>query len=212
VEILNCPSRRRAIPYPYSLNGKYRPYNSDTNHQFVALSDYAGSAGDRGSYGSTGPSSMAVGDNPSSSWNLELDTYTGVIFTCSEIQLSQIRDGTSNTFLIGEKHVDPIHYLDGKDAADDAAMYQGASTEVLRWTYDPDYTDKETGLTAPLALTPLQDLETMLGYRFGSAHAAGVNMAFCDGSVHLISYTIDAETFRCLSNREDGLILQDNAY
>ena len=47
---------------------------------------------------------------------------------------------------------------------------------------------------------------------FGSAHFGGFNIVFCDGSVHTIPYTIDLETHKRLSNREDGQSVDSSAF
>ena len=38
---------------------------------------------------------------------------------------------------------------------------------------------------------------------FGSPHAGGWDVVFCDGSVHSISYSIDLDTHRWLGDRKD---------
>jgi len=37
-------------------------------------------------------------------------------------------------------------------------------------------------------------------------------MAFCDGSVQMMSYSIDIEIHRRLGNRKDGMIIDGNAF
>ena len=44
---------------------------------------------------------------------------------------------------------------------------------------------------------------------FGSAHSAGFNMAFCDGSVRLIQFDIDPEVHRTYGHRYDGVIVSE---
>jgi prepilin-type N-terminal cleavage/methylation domain-containing protein/prepilin-type processing-associated H-X9-DG protein len=43
---------------------------------------------------------------------------------------------------------------------------------------------------------------------FGSAHAAGVNFVYCDGSVRLITYQIDPTTYTYLGCRNDGIVIE----
>ena len=88
-------------------------------------------------------------------------------------------------------------------------MYNGCNNDNLRVTHNepPSY-----------VFTPTQDLETpgyvdaYESYRFGSAHSGGLHMAFCDGSVQFINYSIDPQVHRFLGNRKDGQALDAKMY
>jgi prepilin-type processing-associated H-X9-DG protein len=47
---------------------------------------------------------------------------------------------------------------------------------------------------------------------FGSVHAAGFNMAFCDGSVRTISYSISTTVHGYLANRQDLQPINGNQF
>ena len=203
---MNCPSRRSSIAFPHR-------YDSSV-HQ--ARSDYAACAGDTkyltqvaGPY-TTQYSSPAEGDS-SSYWNTTsmvslISAMTGISFVHSEVTFADIKDGTSNTYCLGEKHIDPDRYLTGDDNGDDSSMYTGMQEDTYRSS--GYYTDSTF-----TAWPPMQDREggVVFSTYFGSAHAGSCNFVFCDGSVRSISYSIDEETHRRLSNRHDGYAIDGNA-
>ena len=111
--------------------------------------------------------------------------------------MCDITDGTSNTYLIGEKYLTSDYYANGHDHADNESMYKATTTTA---------TARRTTTAKNSDHQPMQDTP---GYqdalRFGSAHAVSFNTAMCDGLVRAINYSIDPETHRRLGNRKDGL-------
>ena len=130
------------------------------------------------------PASLAQGDDPSFQWD-DMSRQTGISYQRSQVKMSDITDGASNTFLIGEKYINSDHYTDGKDLGDSETMYCGDDMDLLRWT----------GSTARWAPPrdnnlPVQDRPTLIvgpGSERCNGSAASTpsdfNMSFCDGSV-----------------------------
>ncbi len=128
----------------------------------------------------------------------------GIVVPFIAITMAQISDGSSNTYLCGEKYMNAYHYIDGDDVADMHCAYCGSFLETTRFTGLPE--------PSPL-LQPRQDVAGNWGLEFfGSAHAGAFNMAFCDGSVHQISYGISQSIHWALGNRADGQALDASMY
>ncbi|MDO4584324.1 MAG: DUF1559 domain-containing protein [Planctomycetia bacterium] len=190
VSTFYCPSRRPAIAYP--LNNAT---SANCNRSEVTLSsknDYAANSGDTynvwyGDY-STIRSEYNNDRTPA--------TYeTGTIYPRSFVPLSEIRDGTSNTYLIGEKFLRADKYTDGREDGDDHTAWTGADNDRLR----------KCQYTSTGQYRPLQDrigLSNTLV--FGSSHSGSFGMALCDGSVHRITYAIDPLVHSYLGKKADG--------
>ncbi len=187
VPFFNCPSRRRAVAFPNSWNSAmYTGVNIDPTPQ-LARNDYAINCGTGGVPHSGGPGDIASGET----WCQSPRNRDGIGFECSETAIADVKDGTTNTLLIGEKYLNPHHYSTGKDAADNESAYTGNNNDNYR--------------SAHIQYPPKQDQE---GYgnsiRFGGPHANGCNFVMCDGSVKMIGFSIDATIFTYLGNRRDG--------
>ena len=135
----------------------------------------------------------------------------GIFYVRSMTKIADITDGTANTYLVGERYINPDGYETGTEPYDDQGWDTGYDWDTVRWSYSGPDPPQPPGTKATYTgsnqyFFPMQDAEgNSWGNNFGSAHAASFNMAFCDGSVHAVNYSIDAETHRRLGNRADGL-------
>jgi prepilin-type N-terminal cleavage/methylation domain-containing protein/prepilin-type processing-associated H-X9-DG protein len=202
IAMITCPSRRPSEGvFPMSTNegGTSGLFNSLTPNN-AGRSDYAINSGHAINELGQGPTSYAgaatfawASDQPANR-----DLLTGVSFERSTIGIRQIPDGTTNTYLIGEKHIFFDDYLTGKDRGDNETWCTGFNNDNFRITSRTNGTVEATPLSDSTRTTDDNP------YRFGSAHSGGVNMSLCDGSVTTISFDIDWQIHRNLGNREDG--------
>jgi hypothetical protein len=191
IGLFNCPSRRPAQLYPFIWT--IYPYNAKLPLGKVTKCDYAANVGDFAIAGETnpGPSSGVAGDldPPQYNWT---KGFTGITFQRSEIKPSAITDGTSHTYMVGERYLNPDHYLDG-NRDDDDGLFVGFDNDTCRIAF----------------LAPIQDTPGLEIRVFGSAHPGGWHVAMCDGSVQMISYDLDVVAHRRMGNRSDGEIVTE---
>lgn len=207
-EGMTCPSRRKANVYPF--NNPLQQYRYCTMPlQLASKTDYAANAGsirtpeidNSGGPPELGADLLAVKppDAIKSARGDLKENWNGIAFYCSEVGMRQITDGTSKTYMVGEKWMYVDNYESGLDDGDSEPALVGCNTDTLRvtnqyyplapdsaYSYDKIYnTDKVSHLT------------------FGSAHEGGFNMAMCDGSVEFVELDIDPLVHHVRGARND---------
>ncbi|MBN2218434.1 MAG: DUF1559 domain-containing protein [Pirellulales bacterium] len=206
-----CPSRREVKPFDEAAShdrGNILHNVNTTNPKLTkhARTDYAINVGDDNTpiingqpdIRFWGPQTYEEGDSSTFNWcEDKFNRLTGISFVRSNIKIHDITDGTTNTYCVGEKYIDPDHYEDGEEWGDDQPLVVGYDWDIMRWassTYElrPDH-------RGSFAANPYK-----FSYLFGSAHAGGIHFLFCDGSVHTIPYDIDLQVHARLGNRCDG--------
>ena len=182
-----CPSRRAAKVYPAT---NPPTGNADKTDQ-LAKSDYACNFGYTDAVNTSGqPGSYAKADDPKYEWPIQ--KFDGVMLSCSEITFAEITDGTTNTYLCGEKYSCVDRY-ETSCCCDDSGQFSGADPDTGRGT----------------KANPCQDRSGYIWRQaFCSPHAGSFGMTMCDASFHRVSYSIDPEVHRYLGSRNDGQVAQ----
>lgn len=194
-----CPSRRqpgisqRDIP----IGGMVPPNYPG------GLGDYAGSSGHTTNYGSVTHPWVDSDDGTGVILWTAKQTYTSGNLTSwtGAVRLASITDGTSNTFLIGEKHVPAglEGYSRGPDSrTGDGSVYSGDHEEQF---------SRCAGPGRPLAKGPTDTAGGSWMWLFGSAHTGVCQFVFCDGSVRALPTSTDTTTLSYLSQRADGQVV-----
>lgn len=137
-------------------------------------------------YGST-----AADDDP--------DTGNGLFFRNSSVRLRDVVDGTSQTLMIGERRTTQRQK---KDFMGNDLTYVDMTTwiGVLPWCSDPSSRVVGSGHVPPATAD-----RSFPG--FNSQHSGGTFFALADGSVRIISNSIDTTTYRSLMTRSGGEVL-----
>jgi prepilin-type N-terminal cleavage/methylation domain-containing protein len=200
-----CPSRRAAVAT--TPKDTWAPRNITFHKGEVAgKSDYAACSGDpllpeadSPPQDPQGPQSITAASSPTWTWS---PPHNGVCYTRSTVKFKDLVDGSSKTSLVGEKYLRPEAYL-GVHDPNDATTYDQGDNESMYSGYNRDQ-HRSTNIEWP----PEQDrIGPQKERSFGSAHPGAWGMAFCDGSVHRISYDIDIKTHHWLGIVDDGNVV-----
>lgn len=138
----------------------------------------------------TTPSGITVGQSNYAGCHHDVESpidadNNGVLFLNSQVRFGDIRDGSSQTILIGELKPSPNSL--GWASGTRATLRNTGVFERTEWELEP----------------PAQPDPLHVG-GFDSFHNGGANFVFADGSVRFLSYTTDANLMRQMGNRADG--------
>jgi len=114
----------------------------------------------------------------------------GAVRQYKPVRIQDITDGTSNTLVAGDKRLN-LKGLGQPQPDDNEGYTAGWDVDTVRSTASapaPDF---------------VGDGWDKAG-RFGSSHTGGINAVLADGSVHVISYSINPTVFLYLGNKSDG--------
>jgi prepilin-type N-terminal cleavage/methylation domain-containing protein/prepilin-type processing-associated H-X9-DG protein len=143
-----------------------------------------------------------------------------------KVTFASVSDGTSNTMAVGEKFMPTWAYNNGDFFGDDKGAFHGFDNDNARSSVSGNWTNPGPGTPPSYGNgfpNPAHDFNVPdeadcsnqvnpsfcwhSAFGFGSAHPAGFNAVFADGSVHNIKYGIDPDVFNALGHRSDGTTL-----
>ena len=124
----------------------------------------------------------------------------GIFFPYSTVTIGQVTDGTSNTYMFGEKYIEPGNYETGNFHSDEFDLY-GSGFCIEVYGVGVGYAAEAYGKVSRDTMGYFPDVI------YGSAHAGGFNVALCDGSVRQVSYGISSLVHDHLGNRADGKVI-----
>ena len=184
-----CVSRRSATTFATDwFGGFYKPYGSDGASR-VARTDYAANAGTQVDQWATGPVDLESDDTYP--WPDTTTFFDGIVGLRSTVKIKDITDGTSHTYLVGEKYLNADLYFNGLSGCDNEDLYTGFNCDNHR--------------TTGMGKTPLQDQRGLYAEgSFGSPHPGSSGMAYCDGSVRRVDYNVSADVHQTAGSRADG--------
>jgi prepilin-type processing-associated H-X9-DG protein len=165
-------------------------------------------------------------------WNVALTNYLGVngtdqfrfdgiLHVNSQIAIADVRDGTSNTLLVGERPPSNGGFTGWWFAGSGLFPWFGAgdvvlgSNERIARDYGNGFESRPDGEQSRYQKGELgnpYDFEDLHAWHFWSFHPGGSNFLFADGHIQFIKYTIAPNVLGQLATRKGGEAVSQDAY
>jgi len=140
--------------------------------------------------------------------------YQGAFYNDISTSIAELRDGTSNTFLVGESVQGPSHF-DGSYYG----PYWGSGTHTSTHGHIRPPSDAGAPAFAPNGSSGYLYPTSAISIRnkpyawvFSSKHSGGVNMLLGDGSVRFFKNSINLFTWWSLATIKGGEVLSSDSY
>lgn len=189
ISFYNCPSDESAettsiSPIPSNNVVSVDPDDSDA--VIAGTASYAGCTGS----GFRGGTYAGIGSKGNTSIKYE---NNGMLMYSNQIQIGDVTDGTSNTFIVGET-------VEG-----DHEFQFNVWSLGLRYVSCSRHTN--TPLNFPIGLQASQNLWSGSNGGFASRHSGGANFGHVDGHVSFINENIDQDLYEAISTRLGGEVI-----
>ena len=188
----------------------------------AGTSNYVGNAGTKPIKNTLGvPNSHCAHEDSPENKAAARSYYTGVLFPRSSMTMAQITDGTSSTFLVGERDYSSTQHGDHEASNWIGSFGAGWHTEPFHYNWVTIFDEANSNLqindydaTSPTNTPdcwPVSGCGDPYGVTdadsWSSQHPGGAQFVLCDGSVRLVRETISEAVFADLCNRGDGDVI-----
>lgn len=121
--------------------------------------------------------------------------------------MANIRDGTSNTFMVGERIVRYSTVMSGGyGRAEDRSVYNSGNANNYR-RYAGLSSNNELHVLQIYDPNPIWNAQVINNRSFGSRHPGICQFVMCDGSVRAFQQSTDVTVLTRLAMRNDGLVI-----
>ncbi|MBS0260332.1 MAG: DUF1559 domain-containing protein [Planctomycetes bacterium] len=193
VPVFYCPSRRSSLlSTQFEVSSTGVP---DTNLYPGAMGDYAANGGQFAG---------SIVDNPLCNGAMcqanSQVSGSQIVSTTSRTKMRDFTDGTSQTFLVGEKHAPVTRWGQSGPTWGDGAIFNG--------DYPRNY-NRIAGLPKFNLGQGPNDLSGPFHCKFGSDHIGICQFLFTDGHVASLNNSVDLDLLNRLAVRNDGRVVGD---
>ncbi len=125
--------------------------------------------------------------------------FEGMFMHDKKIRINDVKDGSSNTIMVGEYSNAWVDFGAGNALTGNSALAWAGGFMYTYWEMGPVASDTTNYPTMPKSKSPW--------YRYSSPHTGVINVAMGDGSIRGLKTNISYNTWVVLGGRSDGVVV-----